>query len=179
MYNIKSILIAGTVAFAFFLPGCGNSSSDDLKNKPLDESGAFASGDDMEGKEASEQDLEGEYKLSVKFTPYIPDYPDLGESGKQLMATRLNAAISKVGYGGDGANPRFILGPSINLLSKNVTGTAPTKYANTYEVTLMTCDVVTETVFESYTVEIKGAGDSPEKAFINGFREFTFVNVAF
>jgi hypothetical protein len=103
----------------------------------------------------------------------------LGESGKQLLSTRINAAVSKIGFGGDGSNPRFIIGPSINLLSKNVTDTAPTKYANTYEVTLMTCDVVTETVFETYTFQVKGVGDSPEKAFINGFRNYKFDNNEF
>jgi hypothetical protein len=116
---------------------------------------------------------------TVKLTPFIPEYPDLGESGKQLLATRINSAVSKIGFGGDGANPRFIIGPSINLLSKNITGTSPTKYANTYEVTLMTCDVVTETIFQSYTFQIKGVGDSPEKAFLNGFRDFDFSNEEF
>jgi hypothetical protein len=117
--------------------------------------------------------------LNIKLTPFIPDYPDVGVSGKRLLATRLNSAVTRVGFGGDGGNPRFIIGPDINLLSKNMTGTSPTKFANTYEVTLMSADVVSETIFASYTFEVKGVGDSPAKSFINGFRDFTLENEAF
>lgn len=128
------------------------------------------------GNTNSTADISGKYNLNIKLTPFIPDYPDLGSAGKQLLATRINAAVSKIGFGGDGANPRFIIGPDINILSKNVTGTSPTKYANTYEVTLMTCDVVTETIFQSYTFQLKGVGDSPAKSFINAFRDFRLEN---
>lgn len=112
--------------------------------------------------------------LDLKLTPFIPDYPDLGEAGKQLLASRLNQAVSNYAFGGDGGNPRFIIGPNINLLSKNVTATSPTKYANTYEVTLLSLDVVSETTFASYSFTVKGVGDTPAKAFINAFRDYTF-----
>ena len=151
--------------------------SDNLNGKLTEKSGAFDNGQTTKSEnEPSTTVLSCQYSLSIKLTPFIPDYPDLGSEGKQLLATRLNTAVSKIGYGGDGANPRFIIGPSINILSKNVTSTAPTKYANTYEVSLMVCDVSSETIFETYTFEVKGVGDSPAKAFINGFRDFKFDN---
>ena len=170
------------VISSLLLSSCGNSGEkkDELNAKSSD-------GSSFEGAQAtnasganslSSASTEG-YSVSIKLAPFIPAYPELGESGKQLLVSRLNAAVSKIGFGGDGANPRFIIGPSINLLSKNVTGTAPTKYANTYEVNLMTCDVVTETIFQSYTFQVKGVGDSPEKAFINGFRDYRFDNEEF
>ena len=107
--------------------------SDNLNGKLTEKSGAFDNGQTTKSEnEPSTTVLSCQYSLSIKLTPFIPDYPDLGSEGKQLLATRLNTAVSKIGYGGDGANPRFIIGPSINILSKNVTSTAPTKYANTY-----------------------------------------------
>jgi hypothetical protein len=152
----------------------------DTTEKTTDKSDAFGDGNTTDGTgNKKTSGSTGEYALSIKLAPFIPDYPDLGASGKQLLSARLNAAISKIGYGGDGANPRFIIGPDINLLSKEVTATAPTKYANVYEVTLLTCDVVTETVFQSYTFEVKGVGDSPDKAFINGFRGYKLENDEF
>jgi hypothetical protein len=173
--KLKSILAYSIVlTFLFSSCGSGGQKQDDLNGKASN-SDAFgeaqstnASGNNSGSSSAS---TEG-YSINIKLSPFIPSYPDLGESGKQLLVARINAAVSKIGFGGEGANPRFIIGPSINLLSKNLTGTAPTKYSNTYEVTLMACDVVSETIFESYTFQVKGVGDSPAKAFINGFRDF-------
>jgi hypothetical protein len=117
--------------------------------------------------------------LRLKLTPFIPRYPELGESGKRLLASRLNQAVSNYSYGGEGGNPRFIIGPDINLLSKNVTATSPTKYANTYEVNLLSIDVERKTTFGSYSVRVKGIGNSPSKAFINAFKNHTFETKEF
>ena len=161
-----------------FVTSCQNQSEQNkINNKNKGQTAAFEENQMVSSSGSNKTNaVAGNYLLSIKLTPFIPDYPDLGAEGKQLLATRLNAAVSKIGYGGDGANPRFIIGPSINILSKNVTSTAPTKYANTYEVSLMVCDVSSETIFETYTFEVKGVGDSPAKAFINGFRDFKFDN---
>ena len=53
--------------------------------------------------------------------------------------------------------------PSVNILSSNLTATAPPKYANTYEINFMVVDTQTETVFNSYSTQLKGVGDSEEK----------------
>jgi hypothetical protein len=178
---MNKIILASIILF-LSLCCCNNNSEnkDELNAKTNTQSNAFETGQNTNASEANNNEgVTGEYSLNIKLTPFIPDYPDLGSSGKQLLATRINAAVSKIGFGGDGANPRFIIGPDINILSKNITGTSPTKYANTYEVTLMTCDVVTETIFQSYTFQVKGVGDSPAKAFINAFREFKLENDEF
>jgi hypothetical protein len=117
--------------------------------------------------------------ISIKLTPYVAENPEIGATGVKLLRDRLNSGITKVGFGGDGSNPRFIIGPSITLLSKNITSTAPTKYANTYEINFMVVDVVTETIFTSYQTEFKGVGDSPEKAFLSGIRNIKFDNKEF
>ena len=180
--KLKLILSLG-LSSLLILSSCGSGEQkkDDLNGKATNSDafgGAQATNASGNNSGSSSASTEG-YSINIKLSPFIPSYPDLGESGKQLLVTRINSAVSKIGFGGDGANPRFIIGPSINLLSKNVTSTAPTKYANTYEVTLMSCDVVTETIFESYTFQVKGVGDSPDKAFINGFRDYKFDNEVF
>ena len=84
--------------------------------------------------------------ISIKLTPFVPNYDGVGESGCRLLKDRLNNAITKVGFGGEGSNPRFIIGPSVNMLTSDLTATAPAKYACTYEVNFMVVDVQTETV---------------------------------
>ena len=117
--------------------------------------------------------------ISIKLTPFVPNYDGVGESVCRLLKDRLNSAITKVGFGGEGSNPRFIIGPSINILTSDLTATAPAKYACTYEINFMVVDVQTETVFNSYKSEFKGVGDSEEKAFISGARNLNFNNQGF
>ena len=117
--------------------------------------------------------------ISIKLTPFVPIYEGVGESGCRLLKDRLNSAITKVGFGGEGSNPRFIIGPSVNILTSDLTATAPAKYACTYEINFMVVDVQTETVFNSYKSEFKGVGDSEEKAFISGARNLNFKNQGF
>lgn len=118
-------------------------------------------------------------KMSIKLTPFVPNYDGIGVSGSKLLKDRLNAAITKIGFGGEGSNPRFVIGPSINILTQDVTATSPTKFANTYEINFMVVDLVSETIFNTYTTEFKGVGDSPEKAFISGVRNISYESQGF
>jgi len=117
--------------------------------------------------------------LNIKLTPFVPKLAGIGQTGRQLLKDRLNSAITKIGFGGEGSNPRFVIGPSISLLTSDVTSTAPTKYANTYEINFMVVDMVSETIFTSYKTEFKGVGDSPEKAFISGIRNISYETSEF
>lgn len=150
--------------------------NDDLTKKTTNDNMGFETAEKVVVQKSKFLKENPDFKLSIKVTPYVPDYPNLSDGSKQLLSSRLNSAISMVGYGGDGSNPRFIIAPSINVLAKNLTSTAPTKFQCTYEVIVMVCDVVTETVFSSYKLEVIGVGDSPEKAFVNAFRDFELEN---
>ena len=117
--------------------------------------------------------------LNIKLTPFVPKLEGIGQTGRQILKDRLNSAITEIGFGGEGSNPRFVIGPSISRLTSDVTSTAPTKYANTYEINFIVVDMVSETIFNSYKTEFKGIGDSPEKAFISGIRNISYENQDF
>ncbi|MBM3187049.1 MAG: hypothetical protein FJZ67_12175, partial [Bacteroidetes bacterium] len=119
------------------------------------------------------------FNSSFKLNVYIPENQDLGLDGGKLIETRLVAAMSKFGISGTGANPRFFIGPVVNLISKNVTATSPTKYLNSYEITLHAVDAINQTIFSSYTFSGKGVGDSPAKACINAFQSQKFNDAEF
>ena len=119
------------------------------------------------------------FSSNFKLTVYVAENKDLGSDGGQLIETRLVTAISKLGISGTGANPRFFIGPVVNLISKNITATSPTKYLNTYEITLHAVDAINQTIFSSYTFSGKGVGDSPSKACINAFQSEKFNDSKF
>ena len=178
---MKKIINLFSFCILSILVACGNGDNEsELTKKSNKESSVFEkaettfsnNGDDVNANLVSED-------ISIKLTPFVPNYEGVGESGCRLLKDRLNSAITKVGFGGEGSNPRFIVGPSVNILTSDLTATAPPKYACTYEINFMVVDVQTETVFSSYKSEFKGVGDSEEKAFISGARNLNFINQGF
>lgn len=178
MKNIIVLIIS-----VFILLSCSSEKKKEPNNgltKKANQSEAFSNSSKTESSDVNKKAAyQIDENLDLKLTPFIPPYKDLGDAGKRLLSSRLNQALSNYAFGGDGGNPRFIIGPDINLLSKNLTATSPTKYANTYEVTLLSLDVESETSFASYSFTIKGVGDTPAKAFINGLRETSFKTEEF
>lgn len=113
----------------------------------------------------------------IQFTPFIPPYPELGDEGVTLLTNKITALVSKFGISGNSGNPSFVIIPAINIVSKNMTSTAPTMYANSYQVTFYTASLRDGTIFSSADFSFKGVGESPLKAFINGI-ESTKINEA-
>ncbi|MEC8968461.1 MAG: hypothetical protein VX756_04875 [Bacteroidota bacterium] len=160
--------------------GAEETPSSTTKKKETNNSVFENTGSDLENKSTQPNETYTiEDTISIKLTPFVAKNDEIGASGIKLLKDRLNSGITKIGFGGDGSNPRFIIGPSISLVSKNITSTAPTKYANTYEINLMVVDVVTETIFTSWQTVFKGVGDSPEKAFLSGIRNIKFEGAEF
>ena len=118
-------------------------------------------------------------RIEIKLTPYIPDYDGFSDAEKNMLSARLNAAVAEVGYGGEEGNPQFIIGPAVTILGKDAGSGAPTNNAIKYEINFLVADIISKTVFASYTVQFMGVGDSPVNAFINGFNEVNLKTPGF
>ena len=94
-------------------------------------------------------------------------------SARKLFVTKLGQIASRNGMGGGGAsmNNRFIISGDINILTKDITATAPTKYLVTIETTLAIGDGIDGKAFSSEFIEFKGIGISEDKAFISAIRK--------
>jgi hypothetical protein len=115
----------------------------------------------------------------IRFTPYVPNYPGMDEDGVKLIENKLQQSISKVGIGSSVGNPQFVVIPSINVISKNITSTAPTMFANTYEIIFYVANIADGSTFSSSNFQFKGVGESSLKAFINGFGSLKLNNSDF
>jgi len=105
---------------------------------------------------------------NVRFSPFVPPYPNLGDEGVALIENKINALVTKFGITGKVGNPSFVIIPAINVTSKNITATAPTMYAFKYDVTFYTANILDGAIFSSTSCSFKGVGESPLKSFING-----------
>jgi hypothetical protein len=110
----------------------------------------------------------------IVLSTFIPD--DILEnapSARKLFATKLGQIATRNGMGGGGASGdnRFIISGDINILTKDITATAPVKYLVTIETTIAVGDGIDGKAFSTEYVEFKGIGNSEDKAFISAIRK--------
>jgi hypothetical protein len=89
----------------------------------------------------------------------------LTESSRSYLKNKLNQIASKSGMGGSPINQRFIITSNIQVLTKDITPTAPPMHAYTLEVTLYIGDGIEGTLFSSTSLTSKGVGQSETKAY--------------
>lgn len=171
--------------FSVFVISCGNNQlpkdvsneiSDSARTKLLEEKK-----ERLEGKQSGESNNSStniEWG-DIQFTPFIPPYPALGSEGIALLENKINSLITKFGVASMGGNPSFVIIPAINILSNNITSTAPTMYANTYQVIFYTACLTDGTIFSSADFSFKGVGESFLKSFINGIESTSFDEAKF
>mgnify|MGYP006094421273 FL=1 len=175
---MNKIYISIIIFTILLISGCKNI---EQKNNELQKkqkaSSAFSSATNMKSS-FTDQEVLVVPELNIKLTPFVAEFEGSLDAST-ILRNRINAAVSKAGYGGGGGNPRFIIGPNVSLISQAITSTAPTQYANVYELNFMIVDVVTETIFASQTIQAKGVGFSPQKAFISALRNINLLDSVF
>lgn len=86
------------------------------------------------------------------------------------LTNKLNQIVTQNGLGGNISNARFILTANVNLLSKEITPTAPPLQALILEITLFIGDGIEGTKFSSVSTQVKGIGESEGKAYISALK---------
>lgn len=118
---------------------------------------------DAQNIEAKADDL-ARISLNAVVPEQIEGMPDIARSNLQ---NRLMQIATINGLGGAEVNPRFIITAKVDVLSKNITPTAPPQIAYTLSFTFYIADVIEQNVFSSTNLEFKGVGTNENKAYIN------------
>ncbi len=107
----------------------------------------------------------------IALAVHVPDMAENIPAGaKQLLENKMMQIATNNGLGAGGVDPRFCIVPMVNLLSKDVTPTAPPMVAMTLEVSFYIVDAIGEAIFSQTTVSAKGVGQTEEKALISGIK---------
>lgn len=93
------------------------------------------------------------------------DIEGFSPSSQSFLESRLNQITSRHGMGGSVLNERFIIAANVQILSKDITGTAPAMHAYTLEVGFYIGDGLDGTLFATTTKTYKGVGNNETKAF--------------
>lgn len=89
----------------------------------------------------------------------------LPSAAYNILQNKMQTIVAKNGIGAV-ANQRFIMTANCNLLTKDITPTAPPMHAYTVEVTFYIGDGIEGTLFSTTSVTAKGVGETPDKAYI-------------
>ena len=107
-------------------------------------------------------------KERVALTPIVLDDNIPAGAHKQLE-NKMTQIAAKSGCAAT-ANSRFIITCSADVLTKDITPSAPPMHAYTVALNFYVGDGVEGRLFSSYTIECKGVGQTPDKAYINALK---------
>ncbi len=105
---------------------------------------------------------------NIALGTYIPNEVEaLPAAAKQILETKLGQMVTKNGISDISYNSRFIITPNVEVLTKDVLGTAPPKIAINLDVTIYIGDGLNGTLYASKSFNVKGVGTNETKAYIN------------
>ncbi|MBR5168842.1 MAG: hypothetical protein IKW86_12355 [Salinivirgaceae bacterium] len=105
----------------------------------------------------------------IAITPVV-DAQDAPMASKDMLASKMRQICTLNGLAGEGSNPLFSMKATIDVLSKELTATAPPMHALTMSVNLFIVDNETGNVYSQTSVEVKGVGQNETKAYIAAMR---------
>lgn len=112
----------------------------------------------------------------IVLSTYLPDSGELPTSVKHIFENKLVAIAAANGIGGNIPNSQFIITGKIDVISKDITPTAPPMHAYNLDVTLFIGDGINGTKYSSYTTSLKGVGSSETKAYITALKNLNPKN---
>lgn len=106
----------------------------------------------------------------ITITPYIADDCGFDATTVRLLKTKLSQAVTENEAVG-GFDRRFIVTPSVNVLSEIETATIPQKTSMKVNITFFVGDGVAGTLFNSCSMELTGIGNNRNEALHSAVRK--------
>ena len=104
----------------------------------------------------------------IALTPIVLD-DNIPSGAHKQLENKMTQIAAKSGCSAI-SNSRFVITCSADVLTKDITPTAPPKHAYTIALNFYVGDGVEGRLFSSYTVECTGVGQTPDKAYINALK---------
>lgn len=107
----------------------------------------------------------------IILSTYVPEQIEgMPVAAMSSLENKLNQIASANGMGGNSFSSRFIITANVNVVSKDITPTAPPMHAYTLDVTFYIGDGIDGVKFSSYSVNLKGVGENETKAYLSALK---------
>ncbi|SFB00594.1 hypothetical protein SAMN05660845_1267 [Flavobacterium swingsii] len=115
--------------------------------------------------------VKGDDAAKITLATYVSEQiEEMPEAARSILTNKLNQIVTQNGMGGSEFNERFILTANINVLTKDITPTAPPMHAYTLDITLYIGDGFEGTKFASHSITVKGVGENQTKAYLSALK---------
>lgn len=115
----------------------------------------------------------------ITLAAYVPQQIDkMPDAARSMLTNKLNQIVTQNGMGGSANSERFIITANVNVISKDLTATAPAMTAFVLDVTLYIGDGIVGTKFSSTSISVKGVGENETKAYISAIKSISPTNPA-
>ncbi|MBE9467983.1 MAG: hypothetical protein IMY72_06635 [Bacteroidetes bacterium] len=104
----------------------------------------------------------------ISITPMVKDN-SIPKIAQKMLINKMKQICTLNGMAGDGKNPYFTMDASVDVLSKEITPTAPPMHALYLSINLSISDKDGK-VFSQTSIEVKGVGRNEAKAYIQGIK---------
>jgi hypothetical protein len=108
----------------------------------------------------------------IAICPVVGYIPDMPSSAKKMLLNRMGQITTKNGMASSGN--RFIMYPHVNILSQDITPTAPPMHQYTLDLTMYIADNITKTIFSSASIELTGIAKNETKAYISALKRLNY-----
>lgn len=107
---------------------------------------------------------------------YIPKELNIPTEAREALKTKLDQISSVNGLGGSQVNPRFIITANIIVGTKDIIAGPPQMIAQNLDINFFIGDAISNTIFSSVIIQLKGVGTNENKAFIDAIKNFNPKN---
>jgi len=108
----------------------------------------------------------------ISICPVVGYIPDMPASAERTLLNKMGQITSKNGMAS--AGNRFIMYPHVSIVTQDITATAPPMHAYNLDVTLYIADNITQSIFSSATISLKGVGKNPTKAYMSALKALNY-----
>ncbi len=103
----------------------------------------------------------------VALAAIVPQQAEgIPDGARQMLQNKMQQIATLNGIGAASSNPRFCIVPLVNVITKDITPTAPPMQALTLEFTFYIVDAVSKSIFSQTSITVKAVGQSDDKAYI-------------
>ena len=116
----------------------------------------------------------------LALTVWVPDNEgEIPPAATKVLENKLMQIATQNGITGSTDLLRFILTANIDVLTKDITPTAPVLQAFTLSVNMNIADGVDGKAFSSYSTTVKGVGENETKAYLSALKNLKTNNPAY
>ncbi|HPX05194.1 MAG TPA: hypothetical protein PLC17_04590 [Tenuifilaceae bacterium] len=107
----------------------------------------------------------------VALAAVVPDQAEgIPQSARAMLQNKMQQIAVQNGLGATGVNSRFFIVPLVNVVSRDITPTAPPMHSLNVDVTFYIVDAVGQLIFSQTTISAKGVGQSEDKAYMQALK---------